>query len=246
MGQIPFQVRDKILELIQAQRFTEGRLPAEAALAHDLGVSRNTLRDALALLERDGVVVRRHGLGTFLRAARPQIRMPLTEFGSIPEDFTRVGLRPGVRDVKTGAQTGPSDAHDLLGRPNSEALFTLSRLYLADDQPAIFTINYFPAGLGLANRAWDDFDGDLHKLLRSVLGIEVQEMRMRLRATVATREVAAELGIARGAPVLQMSHQLYGPEARLITCSESYQNTDIIEVTAIARRGSHPADKERS
>ncbi len=246
MGHAPYQVREKILDLIQANRFPEGKLPAEATLAAEFGISRNTLRDALALLERDGVIVRRHGVGTMVRSAQILVHMPLTEFASIPEDIARAGFRPGVRDIKTGKLAGPSDAHNTLGRPDSESLFTLSRLYLANDQPAVFTINYFPTVLGLADRQWDDFDGNLINFLRVTLDIEIQEMRMRLRATVATREVATELGVARGAPVLKMTHLLYDSEARLITFSESHQNTDVIEITAVARRDpqKHP-EKER-
>lgn len=58
--------------LLRADAGEEGRLPTERALVEALGVSRNTVRNALALLEASGQIVRKVGSGTYL-AQRPAI-----------------------------------------------------------------------------------------------------------------------------------------------------------------------------
>lgn len=59
---------NKILEMIQAGMYPEGsKLATEPVLAEELNVSRSTLRQALALLQEDGIIESRQGVGTFVR-----------------------------------------------------------------------------------------------------------------------------------------------------------------------------------
>ncbi len=61
------QVIDRIKQDIENQVYQEGeKLPSEFELSKQLGISRATLREAFRLLEEDGVVIRRHGVGTFV------------------------------------------------------------------------------------------------------------------------------------------------------------------------------------
>src|ERR1700758_3783733 len=60
------QPRDSLLRAIREDRFPEGRLPPEAELADQLGVSRGTLRAALQSLSADGLVSRRRRHGTYV------------------------------------------------------------------------------------------------------------------------------------------------------------------------------------
>ena len=62
-------VMDKIKSDIETGQLRPGeRLPSEAELSKQLGVSRATLREALRLLEEEKIVIRRHGVGTFINS----------------------------------------------------------------------------------------------------------------------------------------------------------------------------------
>lgn len=72
LGPAAGRVLDSLLGRIQAGELAAGsRLPPERDLAEALGVARNTLRQALDRLEEAGWLVRRVGLGTFVRESRP-------------------------------------------------------------------------------------------------------------------------------------------------------------------------------
>jgi GntR family transcriptional regulator len=61
------QARQYLLSLVEDGTFQPGeQLPSEADLAVQLGISRPTLREALHNLEQEGLIVRRHGVGTFV------------------------------------------------------------------------------------------------------------------------------------------------------------------------------------
>lgn len=62
------RVYNKILEMIQAGMYPEGsKLQSEPVLAEKMNVSRSTLRQALALLQEDGIIEARRGVGNFVR-----------------------------------------------------------------------------------------------------------------------------------------------------------------------------------
>ncbi len=72
MGKSPSRwavAADQLRAMIQQGAFASGRLASEPAIAAILGVSRATARQALARLEHDGVVIRKHGSGTFVNTA---------------------------------------------------------------------------------------------------------------------------------------------------------------------------------
>jgi GntR family transcriptional regulator len=83
-----------INRLIESGRFQPGdRLPREAELAEQLGISRSTLREALSQLESHGIVIRRHGVGTFVAApARSVLAAGLEKLESLRSLAGRGGL----------------------------------------------------------------------------------------------------------------------------------------------------------
>src|SRR5256885_4819832 len=87
------RTRQQVLELID--RLDVGAaIPSERRLSTDLGVSRLTLRAAVGDLVRDGYLVRRHGIGTFV--SQPKIAQQLT-LTSFSEDMRRRGTGPGSK-----------------------------------------------------------------------------------------------------------------------------------------------------
>ena len=83
---LPLIARDKIEELIKNNTLVPGdRLPNETKLAQMLEVSRITIREALRLLEEDGVIIRHQGQGTLVRSVDLIIRNPLEVNISVTE-----------------------------------------------------------------------------------------------------------------------------------------------------------------
>ena len=90
------QVKAHIKEQIVNDEFEDGRIPPEAALAEDLGVSRTTIRDALGKLEHEGAIFRKQGAGTFVNEAGLQIRSRLEEIWPYEQMLEDNGYTPSV------------------------------------------------------------------------------------------------------------------------------------------------------
>src|SRR5678810_1347444 len=73
------------------------QLPTEAELCEMFGVSRTVVREALRVLEDEGLVSRRHGVGTFVRN-HPILKNLNFHFG-ITEMIESAGLKPGTSDL---------------------------------------------------------------------------------------------------------------------------------------------------
>lgn len=73
-------VKNILLEEIKSGDLGEnGKLPSEAVLAERYKVSRATIRSTLQSLEKDGIVTRQHGIGTFINSESLQLKMQIDE-----------------------------------------------------------------------------------------------------------------------------------------------------------------------
>ena len=101
-------VVDALRHEIETGRFAETQLlPAERVLCELLDVSRTKLRKAIADLVAEGVLLHRHGAGTFIHRARPRVDQPSSRLTSFTEDMQLRGLSELAR---TRARRVPADA----------------------------------------------------------------------------------------------------------------------------------------
>ncbi|MGE5541929.1 MAG: GntR family transcriptional regulator, partial [Bacillota bacterium] len=100
-GTKPGKTRRLYLEAAEhiRQRIVRGvygrgeRLPSETELSAELSVSRSTLREALRLLEDEGLIMSRRGAGSFVRPESKRIVEGLEKLGSLTESIRRAGFR---------------------------------------------------------------------------------------------------------------------------------------------------------
>src|SRR5215217_9511979 len=115
------------------------QLPTEAELCQLLGVSRTVVREALRVLEEDGLVARRHGVGTFVRNL-PIIKNLNFNFG-ITEMIESAGLKPGTSNLaikkETADKVKAEQLHVELGTP----LMTIERVRTADGRPVVHSLD---------------------------------------------------------------------------------------------------------
>ena len=140
-------VMDRIKEDIEAGRLQSGeRLPSEAELSKRLGVSRATLREALRLLEEEKIVVRKHGVGTFIHP-RHVFSGGIGELFSVTGAIKRQGQHPGTILLHTDMEEpGEEDCKRLHLQPG-EQLFHVERVRTADGDPVVYCVDKIPASL---------------------------------------------------------------------------------------------------
>ena len=139
------QVKAHIKEQIVNDEFEDGRIPPEAVLAEDLGVSRTTIRDALGKLEHEGAIYRKQGAGTFVNEAGLQIRSRLEEIWSYEQVLEDHGYKPVVKVLTDEILPVNADTAEALGLDEGDEVLVIEKLFMENSTPVVLTRNRIPA-----------------------------------------------------------------------------------------------------
>ena len=204
------QVRDKLIRRLVDGFWLPGQpLPSEIQLAAELGVSQGTVRKALDWMAADNLVVRRQGRGTFV-AVQDDERMLFRFFRLIPDDGGPSFPKSQVLSLASGKANAAE--RDTLNLAKDSRVVRIRRRRSLDDEPVIVEIVTLPVAL-FPDLASMEIPNNLYGLYAMHYGITIASVREQLKAIGATSEDAEALGVAEGAPVLQVervAHALDG------------------------------------
>jgi GntR family transcriptional regulator len=179
------------------------RLPSEAALTRRFGVSRVTLRMALAHLEQRSIVHPQAGRGWFV--GPPAAERPVSEEPGVLQSFTEMarsrGLQPGAVVLHCVRRPADLEEAEELGVAPGADLLSLRRLRQLDGIPVAVDHSLVPAHL-LPDVAGDDFrDASLYAVLQR-RGVRPHRADYEVQAIAADADHARLLGVDVGAPLL--------------------------------------------
>ena len=177
------------------------KLPREEALAATLGVSRMTLRQALATLEGHGAILRKPGRlgGTFV--AEPKIVCDLTGLAGFTEQMRRSHVRAGARVVSATTRQASRTAAQALSLDRRGLVHEIIRVRSANREPLALEHASFPAALFpdlLSHR----LTGSLYTLLTKQYDCAPHTATEVLEPVTADADQAALLGVAAGSPLM--------------------------------------------
>jgi GntR family transcriptional regulator len=176
-------------------------IPSERHLMQMTGLSRMTIRQAIAELVNEGMLRRDHGRGTFLADSR--IMRLLTGHSSFRDVVQKQGSTPSTILVrKRLVPANPAQATVLQVEPG-ESLFDLVRVRLIDGEPVMLDFTHLPVRL-CPQVAEADLTGSLYEFLTHNCGVPPQHSIDTIEAVAASGEVAELLEVAEGAPLLLM------------------------------------------
>ncbi len=221
------QAQQLLLSLIEDGTYQPGeQLPSELDLAAQLGISRPTLRDALLRLEQQGVISRRHGVGTFVSAHAPVLESGLEVLESVERQARRIGLNTEVvyLDVVERAATAEEIALLSLSPDGNEPpdVLSVDRVIAVEGKSVAHLTDVVPQTYLRRQELGEQFSG-------SVLDILLQHgeplpvtSRTEIAAEGAEARVASQLGIAPGTALLKLTGQLYSRDEKVLAYSISH------------------------
>ncbi len=202
-----FAIQERLRRAIAGGTYAVGdQLPTEVQLMEHFGVSRITIRSALDYLERDHLIERGSGRGTFVRA--PIVEQPVHTLAGFHEDMRARGLKPASGTLLVELRILPDDVGRLL-ESERRGLY-IERALHADDQPMALQRSWLPFWTLAGGPPFtaDELDGgSLYELLDARSGARPERAEETIEAAVASGDVGRLLGVADGAPVL-VAHRL--------------------------------------
>ncbi len=216
-------------------------LPTELALADQFGVSRQTVRQAIAALRRDGMLSARKGVGTRVETTMPE-RGFAHALANVTDVFQfaaatvfRVTRSESV--VPTGAL-----ARRLCARAGQRWLRLTGLRVNAEDGQALGLTNVWVDGAFAAvAEAAPGRRQAIFAAIEEAHGIAIEAIRQEIEVAVLNTEEAAMLGAKRGAPALRITRSYITGSGRLIELSSTLHPGPGFRYTMTLRRESQAA-----
>jgi len=141
-------IKQRLLSIIATERFEGNKLYSEEELVERLDASRGTVREALRSLEQDGVLTKRHGIGTFVHPSALGLRMRFDKIKDFMKLIEDGGYAPSMqRDGAPGMCSLPSITGGVGAfLDKGQEYYCFNRIYLADGGPVAHCALYFPGG----------------------------------------------------------------------------------------------------
>lgn len=139
------QVIDRLKQDIEQGIYKEKeKLPSEFDLAKLLGVSRATLREALRILEEENVIIRRHGVGTFVNS-KPLFTSGIEQLNSVTDMIKQAGMKPGTIFLRSSRQEPTDEDVRRFSCSTDEEIVVIERVRTANGEPVVYCIDKVPA-----------------------------------------------------------------------------------------------------
>jgi GntR family transcriptional regulator len=211
------QIARYLRELIEESNPGD-RLPSDAQLCERFGVSRMTARQAVQIVASDGLIERRRGAGTFVRA-RP-VERDLGSPLSFSEAMRARGMEASSETLTWGRVDPTDDERQALRLDAGEGAYALERLRLADGTPMAIERAVMPEALAVSLEG--DFEsGSLHEAFQR-LGRVPERAHAEVTAHRATKRQRELLGLPSSGIVIcerrTIFDQDHQPLERTVTC----------------------------
>jgi GntR family transcriptional regulator len=217
------RVRDQLVALFEARQMRPGdKVPSEAEIAEFCGVGRSTAREALKLLEQDGIVMVERGRGRFLSSLGAlHIERPITRFESATSLLKALGYDAKTMVLSVTEDNPDAAEREALNLGDGDAVIRLERLRSRGDEPLIYSVETLPRDClpgPVKHVNWAD---SLTNLL-AANGHLMVSSAARIQARDLPQEVQDRYGLGGYGPWLLITETVVTTTGRPVLRSQDY------------------------
>lgn len=230
----------------QYRRSGQDRLPPETELSAELGISRNTLREALSRLEADGLVTRRRRAGTLISPswgndvtseASDPLHYPIDAIVTLPEFFAKADRGFEIMSVLVTQEHTSAQVAAALGVKAGTDAYRVRRTYALGGTPVAVSEHVIPKVLRGRDVHIDAFTDGIATFLREVEHINIESVDHIVTILPADPVLANELKLMAGRPLLcadALLHTVEGGNSRVVAIGRLIFNPAYVQLTATA------------
>ena len=224
-------------QLLSGQFGVGDRLPSETELAAEFRTTRTTVRQAMAQLEFEGLIVRHPGRGTFAGNRTVESLLNAERPLSFEEQMEQLGARVTFRLIGFDPEAASAPVASALKVNGGDLVYRLRRLRLVDGEVIGYEDRTMLSRVGAAVRAAALATQSAVKIVEAALGAPLGGMSVSVSASMAGSEAAKLLGMPRRGPLLIRSHVFFDPEGRPVLEGKSLYRGDKYHFTYRFGRG---------
>jgi len=223
------QIRESLREDVIAKTLVPGqKLPSEDELAVQFGVSRMTVRQGISDLLDEGILYRKHGVGTFV--SQPQVSRDHTRLTNFFENSQANNVNGTMRVLIADILPARLKMAKALGLNEGELAIRIKTLRLADGIPVTVHDAYVPYKL-FPKLLQEDLESHHIWDYMEQYGYPVKRAVQRLEAHEADEEMAKLLEIEEGAPILYKERTVYAEDGTPVEFTYCFNRGDRYSLT---------------
>ena len=223
---VPFhsQIEKYLRELIISKEYVNSDkfLPKEVTMSKKLGVSRNTIRQAINKLVLEGLIERKKGVGS--KVITKKISTRLDNWISFTAEMKSQGREVVNYLLKITLVEATDVVRDALSLKKPKKVWMLQRVRGAKDAKYLYSVSFFHPRIGISGN--EDFNTPLYELIEKEHDIVVVTSREKLRAIKADKEISDYLGVDDGVAVLERERLVLDVGNKPVEYNLVYYNTD--------------------
>jgi len=230
-SQIKNQLRARILD---GGYVAGAQMPSESELCAMFSASRITVRQALGDLQKEGLIFKIHGKGSFV--SKPKAFQNVTTLQGFAESMTALGHEvinqlKGLRFVPASAQVA-----ERLKVAEGTVVTEIRRVRLLNREPVSLELTWVSEALGRKLAQADLVTRDIFLILENDCGVPLGHADIAIDATMADEDIAEALAVEEGLPVLRMRPQTDDEQGRPVDYEFLYFRGDAFQYRLRAER----------
>lgn len=210
----------------------EHRLPSEEELAQQLGISRLTVREALAVLESDGVIARSQGKGTVINSFVPRLTSRIDTSREIDTFLQDNGYKTSSRVLGFAWRQADKDEATKLGISEGEDILVVKKVFMADAIVAAFYVDRTPRSLF---RHEDFTEQDLEKsmftFIENICNRQITHDVLEIIPVVSDEELSKVFNVPLLTPLLRLDVLEYAEDGVPLMYNSEYYTDKFIRFT---------------
>ena len=213
-------------------------LPPERVLCAQFGISRMTLRQALSLLDREGLINSRRGVGTV--ATHSRLRKQQQEMRSFSEEIRARGGRPESHLISLELAIPTPSVRDFFELHEEQKVYEVQRVRLKDGEPLALELGRIPERLCPGLERFDLARSSLYEILEQSYGLRPETCNEEISAKIPSPQQRKLLSLPARTAVLLVNRKTYMDDGRPLELTRSVFRGD--RYSAIA----HSVRKKKS
>lgn len=203
------------------------RMPSEAALGASYAVSRITVRQALGDLQKEGLIFKIHGKGTFV--AKPKAFQNVSTLQGLGESLSQWGYEVINRLISCKHLEASSLVAQRLGLAEGAPITEFKRVRLVNRAPISLEVTYVPRTLGERLEQADLVTRDIFLILENDCGLELGHADLAIDAVLADAELGRALEVEEGAPVMRIERLTHAADGTPLDFEHLYYRGDAFQ-----------------
>ncbi|KIG01333.1 GntR family transcriptional regulator [Caballeronia concitans] len=222
------QIKDALRSGILDGRYPpHSRMPSESELQTIFDVSRITIRQALGDLQKEGLIFKVHGKGSFV--SQPKAFQNITSLQGFAEAMSRSGHEIINRVVKFRFVPAPAEVAARLSLPEQTRVAEIHRVRLLNRSPVSYEMTYLPELLGRQLERADLVTRDIFLILENDCALPLGSADLAIDAVAAKPGIARALAIAAGEPLLRIERLTHDANGRPVDFEYLYFRGDTFQ-----------------